>query len=180
VRGGERIVFNLNYVDEQLQIPRESTKTGKVTSATLFFICTVALLLMFQSSVHGFDSRIILLPAAIISLYVATWRNIMVIDASKGIIEIRRGFIYPTFVITYRLCDFDRLVIRYHVFKKSRKLMNDLLNPNKHYYLCLVGHDKNFVEIDYFSDMRIAQLRAKKIANYAGLIYDQKAYPIED
>ncbi|VAW77999.1 hypothetical protein MNBD_GAMMA12-3864 [hydrothermal vent metagenome] len=173
-------MFNLNYVDEQLQIPRESTKTGKVTSAALFFICTVALLLMFQSSVHGFDSRIILLPAAIISLYVATWRNIMVIDASKGIIEIRRGFIYPTFVITYRLCDFDRLVIRYHVFKKSRKLMNDLLNPNKHYYLCLVGHDKNFVEIDYFSDMRIAQLRAKKIANYAGLIYDQKAYPIED
>ncbi len=173
-------MFNLNYIDEQLQIARECSKTSKITSAVLFVAFSFTLLVMVQTSAFGFDARIILLPAAVVALYVAVWRNVMVIDANRGVIEVRRGLIYPTFVKTYQLCDFDRLVIRYHVYKKSKKNLNDLLNPNKHYYLCLVGHEKEFVEIDYFTDMRIAQLRARKIANFAGLIYDQQAYPIED
>ena len=170
-------VFSLNYVNEQLQIAREPSKSSKLTSAALFFVFCFSLVLMAQTAVYGFDVRIVQFPVALIALYVATWRNIMVIDAKRGIIEVKRGFIYPTFVKVYRLCDFDRLVIRYHVYKNSSGL-NDLVNPHKHYYLCLVGHDNEFVEIDYFTDMRIAQLRAKKISNYAGLIYDQKAYPI--
>ena len=171
-------MFSLNYIDHQLCIAREPTKAGKLTSASLFLIFSFSLIAMAQTTAYGFDWRIILLPATLIALYVATWRNVMVIDAQRGIIEVRRGFIYPTFVKIYRLCDFDRLVIRYHVYKRFKGL-NDLINPHKHYYLCLVGHDREFVEIDYFTDMRIAQLRAKKIANYAGLIYDHKAYPIE-
>ncbi len=172
-------MFNLNYIDEQLQIARECSKTSKLTSAALFIIFTLTLFIMVQTTRFGFDARIILAPIALITLYVAAWRNVMIIDANRGVIEIRRGLFYPTFVKIHRLCDFDRLVIRYHVFKSNGSI-NDLLNPNKHYYLCLVGHEKEFVEIDYFNDMRIAQLRARKIANFAGLIYDHKAYPIDD